>query len=152
MKRSRIISALTAFILSICLMGCSGTMQASAPELESGQDGENELSAPGEGEPEDGYGQDMSHKEGEESLFSGQAREGGEENPIRERRIFSSRQIMDACIYHCLSGMDQWYQLRARMTDGVEEDDLYGDEDGEVEVQLLSIPPPGREPTFSETK
>ena len=137
MKRSRIISALTAFILSICLMGCSGTMQASAPELEIGQDGENELSAPGEGEPEDGYGQDMSHKEGEESLSSGQAGEGGEENPIRERRIFSSRQIMDACIYHCLSGMDQWYQLRARMTDGVEEDDLYGDEDGEVEVQLF---------------
>jgi hypothetical protein len=135
MKSGRIISALTAVILSICLAGCGGTMQASAPELEIGQDENPE--APADGEAEEASGQDTEEtEEGEESLPAGQGEEEEVSAPVQERRIFSSQQIMDACIYHCLSGMDQWYQLSARMTDGMEEDDLYGDEDSEVEVQL----------------
>ena len=135
MKSGRIINALTAVILSLCLAGCGGTMQASAPELEMGQEESTGPEAPAEGEAEEASGEDTEEsEEGEESLPAGE--EEGEELPVQERRIYSSEQIMDACIYHCLSRMDQWYQLSARMTDGVEEDDIYGDEDSEVEVQL----------------
>ena len=135
MKSGRIINALTAVILSLCLAGCGGTMQASAPELEMGQEESTGPEAPAEGEAEEASGEDTEEsEEGEESLSPGE--EAGEDLPVQERRIYSSEQIMDACIYHCLSRMDQWYQLSARMTDGVEEDDIYGDEDSEVEVQL----------------
>lgn len=138
MKTGRIIKALAALILSVCLAGCSGTMQASAPGLEIDQD-ENS-GAPDTEDPdteeEISAGETEESEEGEGSLSSGQAEE---EIPAseEERRTFSSQQIMDACIYHCLSGMDQWYQLRARMTDGEQADDLYGDQDGEVEIQLF---------------
>ena len=135
MKSGRIINALTAVILSLCLAGCGGTMQASAPELEMGQEESTGPEAPAEGEAEEASGEDTEEsEEGEESLSPGE--EAGEDLPVQERRIYSSEQIMDACIYHCLSRMDQWYQLSARMTDGVEEDDIYGDKDSEVEVQL----------------
>ncbi len=127
MKTGKILNALTALILSVCLMGCGGTMQASAPELEIGQEEGTDLSETGDEETEEAPG-DAGENSGDE--------EAGEDVPAQERRIFSSQQIMDACIYHCLSGMDQWYHLSARMTEGVEEDDTYGDKDSEVEVQL----------------
>ena len=66
MKSGRIINALTAVILSLCLAGCGGTMQASAPELEMGQEDGTVPEAPAEGEAEEASGEDTE----EESLIS----------------------------------------------------------------------------------
>lgn len=135
MKSNRTFKALTAVIMSLCLMGCS-SMPSSGPGQEGGQE-ESSLAAAPEAEGEEEKTPDEEEEKPEEEQESLSAEEEVSPAPAQERRTYTSKQIMDACIYHCLSGMDQWYQLMARMTDGMEEDDIYGDEDSEVEVQLF---------------